>query len=176
MNYLGIDPGTSGAWAVIDDAGSAEAHVVPTVKITEGKHQRTRIDLPRLVANLAAISPRPSLAVIELVGPMPRDGTVGAFTFGASYGMVQGVCAGLFISAAMVRPQAWQRLILPPGDGNTKARSVGYASGQWPSVDLRATPRCTKLHDGKADALCLAELARRLWVDGKAREEWSEWD
>lgn len=174
MNFLGIDPGTSGAWAVIDDAGNARAEVVPTVKVKVGKHQRTRIDLPRLVANLAAISPKPSLAVIELVGPMPKDGKVGAFTFGASYGMVQGICAGLFIPAALIRPQAWQKAILV-GSGNTKARSVQYALGQWPSVDLKATPRCTTLHDGKADALCLAELARRLWIEGKEREEWEAW-
>jgi hypothetical protein len=43
----------------------------------------------------------------------------------------------------------------------TKAMSLLAAKRLFPNEDLRATERCAKAHDGKVDALLLAEFCRR---------------
>ena len=83
---LGIDPGSvSGAWAVLRDDGTLEVADLPTV--TNGLDGAA---LARLVRSLA-----PRHAVVEQVGPMPKQGVSSTFKFGAAYGVIQGVLGRL---------------------------------------------------------------------------------
>ena len=57
-----------------------------------------------------------------------------------------------------VRPAKWKKEFSGTSDKNT---SIEVAKRLFPGVDLRRTERCTKDHDGKAEALLLAEISRR---------------
>ena len=153
---LGIDPGLDGALARIGPDG-VEASVTPT--IAAGRGGRRGYDTGGMLALLEA---RPiDLAVIEAVGPRPGQGVASMFSFGRGLGLIEGLLGGLRIPYQLVLPQAWKRSVLA-GTARDKAAAIAFAGRLFPSVPLRATPRCRVPHDGIADALCLAEYARRL--------------
>ncbi len=140
MRYLGVDPGKSGALAIIDDAGRHIDHI----KLSETAHD---------VANwLKTKALDIDFACIEKVHSMPRQGVASSFRFGESFGFVQGIVIANRIRYELVTPQKWQKELgcRTKGDKNvSKAR----AQQLWP--DIRITHAI-------ADALLIAEYARRL--------------
>ncbi len=94
MNYLGIDPGASGGIAVIGERG-ATAYAMPT----------TDRDVYELLRDLARDG---AVAVLEQVGVVPGNGSLGYFKLGRSYGFIQGCLAALDIPFLEVVPRRWQ--------------------------------------------------------------------
>ena len=145
MYFIGIDPGKSGALAVIDDEGD----VWNTNTFDENEY----------VAVLSEMSHVGSVKVVlEHVGAMPGQGSVSMFNFGANFGFIKGLLAANNLPYELVRPQKWKRMFSCTSDKNT---SVDVAHRLFPSVDLRRTERCSKPHDGIAEALLMAEYCRR---------------
>lgn len=142
--YIGIDPGLSGAIAVISPNG---AYAIP---FDEEEYVTT---LKSCIDEKYAIR-----AVVEHVGAMPKQGVASTFKFGTNFGWIQGVLFALGIPYELVRPQKWKKEFSCTSDKNT---SVSVARRLFPSVSLLATPRCNKPHDGMAEALLMAEYARR---------------
>jgi hypothetical protein len=58
----------------------------------------------------------------------------------------------------LVRPQKWKREFSCTSDKN---KSIEVAQRMFPDVSLMRTERCTKPHDGIAEALLMAEYGRR---------------
>lgn len=57
----------------------------------------------------------------------------------------------------VVNPKDWQRVIIPDTPkGETKQASIREALKAYPDLNLLASPRCRKEHDGMADATNLA--------------------
>ena len=73
------------------------------------------------------------MLVIEKVNAMPRDGAVGAFTFGKSVGVVLGVATVLGYSIQHVTPQAWKKVMLH-GTGKEKGASLKKARELCPEI------------------------------------------
>lgn len=154
--FLGIDPGKSGAWAVVFPDGSADAAPVPLAG--------NEIDAGRLAETFAAWDQNLNgrlLAVVEKVHAMPKQGVSSSFDFGKSFGIILGILGALKISYRLVTPEAWKKSVLAGLDwkGN-KGAAVTYARRAFPDVSL-VLPRCRVPHDGMADALCLAEHGRK---------------
>ena len=144
--YIGIDPGLSGALAVISPKGAY------AITFDEDDY----IDaLKSCVQENGAGSVR---AVVEHVGAMPKQGVASTFKFGTNFGWIQGVLAALEIPYELVRPLKWKREFSCTSDKNT---SIEVAKRMFPAVSLLATPRCKKPHDGMAEALLMAEYCRR---------------
>lgn len=159
--YLGVDPGLHGALAALDEHGHAiGAWVMPLV----GRE----IDGPSIVRLLDTLSVAHHLRLVavEHVGAMPGQGVSSMFTFGAGWGLVRGILVARGLSTQLVRPPLWKRVILA-GLPHDKDGALQYCASRWPEVSL-VPPRCRMPHDGLADALCLAEYARRLGVQGAA--------
>lgn len=145
MYFIGIDPGKSGALAVIDDEG----YVLNTNTFDENDY----------VAVLSEMSSAGNVKVVlEHVGAMPGQGSVSMFNFGANFGFIKGLLAANNLPYELVRPQKWKRMFSCTSDKNT---SVEVAHRLFPNVDLRRTTRCSKPHDGMAEALLMAEYCRR---------------
>lgn len=142
MTYIGIDPGKSGAMAVIEEG---IAFVIPF-------DERGYID------TLATCDPKQTVVCLEHVQSMPHDGHSRAFAFGENFGWIQGVLSTLNIPYELVRPQKWKKEFSVTADKNT---SIAVCKRLFPDVPLKRTERCTKDDDGKAEALLLAEYARR---------------
>jgi len=98
------------------------------------------------------------LAGIEKVGTLPRDGRVGAFSFGVGYGLWLGLLSGLYIPYMEITPQGWQSRMLAglPRGPQVKASAVRAAKSLFPYI-----PIGVKADWGIADAALIAEYARR---------------
>ena len=142
--YMSFDPGKDGAAAFL---WNGESLVVPFDK-------KTYIDVVKSFLNKGF----EAKAVVEHVGAMPGQGCVSMFNFGTSFGWLQGMLEALGVSYELVRPAKWKKEFSCTSDKNT---SIEVAKRLFPDVDLRRTERCTKAHDGKAEALLMAEYCRR---------------
>ena len=154
MIFVGIDPGNKGGIAIIANNG---VYVFPMPTITsKGKES---LDGQRIREILSAWQ-EGSLVFLEKVGAMPGQGVTSMFNFGQGFGMLKGILVGLEIPYELITPQAWKKAMLA-GTVKDKGAAIIKAKQLFPSVDLRPTVRCKKDSDGMAEALLLAEYARR---------------
>lgn len=156
--YLGIDPGLTGAWTLLDARGALISCALVPVFGTKGKRV---VDIASLVAQLrASIHPEAQVvAALEQVGAMPGQGVTSMFTFGRTVGAWDGIIAAHGWRRVDVRPQAWTKLV--PGGRidkkvDRKAAAAHAARGLWPTLPL------ARVKDyAIADAALIAEWARQ---------------
>ena len=144
--FIGIDPGKSGGIAYID----TENNISGTVPYDD----KALIDL----CNEASHDGQGVVCCLEKVGAMPGQGVVSMFSFGQSVGYIKGVLESFRIPYQEITPQKWKREF---GLTSDKAKSAEICGRLFPDVSLLASPRCKKPHDGMAEALLMAEYARR---------------
>ena len=144
MIYIGIDPGKEGALAGID----TEAPAPFAVPFSE----RGYLDV------LRDIDPGKSIVALEKVAAMPGQGVTSMFNFGCGFGWIQGILEALRFPYELVPPQRWKKAFGVTSDKHTSIRA---AQRLFPGVSLLASPRCRIENDGMAEALLLAEYARR---------------
>jgi len=152
MIYIGIDPGLSGAIAMVLSDGEAVVYDAPTAKIGN-KHDFL---LAEMVSIIARINDHSRVA-IEKVHSMPRQGVASSFSFGKGVGYWIGILAALRIPYEEVTPQRWQAIMLD-GMQKTKDASRYKAMQLFPQL---ADQLNLKKHEGRADALLIAEWRRR---------------
>lgn len=146
--FCGIDPGIGGAVGLVHDDGTFVAvHDMPTLPTTTGRRQA---DFAALAAILREHGP--AFVLVERVGPRPREGAVGAFAFGHTFGGILGTLAALSMSHDVVQPATWKRRAgIPPGAD--KRASIATAIRLLPD----AAPHLSRVKDdGRAEALLLA--------------------
>jgi crossover junction endodeoxyribonuclease RuvC len=151
MTILGIDVGVSGALALLTDDGCL-IQVVDMPILKDGPAGRSAVN----GALLASIIQdwRPARAVVELVGVRPGEGAVGAFSFGRSRGLCEGVLAALAVPSTLIAPAAWKRAVgLPPGKEGAKDRSRSLAIAKWPA---KAGLFARVKDDGRAESALIA--------------------
>jgi crossover junction endodeoxyribonuclease RuvC len=150
---IGVDPGMTGALAVLTAAGDFECVLdLPVIHdrklawVDGGELQSMLLD---------AIRGRSARAVVERVSAMPRQGVSSSFAFGVGFGSILGLLQAMRISIEFVTPAAWKRGL---GLSADKHASLHRARLLFPTADLRLAK-----HDGRAEALLLAHwaLARR---------------
>ena len=154
MIYIGIDPGKNGGIAKIN----TDTGFVKTVTFSEES----------LISELEGyfmFDKSPLRCVLEKVNAMPGQGVVSMFNFGQNYGFIQGVLKAYGIPYELVTPQKWKKEFSCTSDKNT---SIEVCKRLFPGVNLKATERCKKDHDGMAEALLLAEYGRRHY-NGKEK-------
>lgn len=101
---LGIDPGISGAIAVLDGEHNYIDHLLmPTIKT--GKSNR--INGAAIVSFLRSYDI--SHAYLEQVNSMPKQGVASTFNFGHAAGVIEGIIQGMFIPYTLVTPQSWKK-------------------------------------------------------------------
>lgn len=141
MNYIGIDPGKKGGFAVIAD----------DIAIT------LPWDDKKFINEMACIRREPCIVCLEHVGAMPKQGVTSMFNFGVSFGFIQGVLAACGIPFELVRPQKWKKEF----SISEKNESIAVCQRLFPNVSLLPTERSRVPSDGMAEALLMAEYARR---------------
>jgi crossover junction endodeoxyribonuclease RuvC len=150
---LSIDIGVQGAIALLTREGRL-VDVVDMPVLNDGPAGRRAVNAP-LLAEIIFKS-HATEAFIELVGARPGEGAVGAFAFGRSRGVVEGVLGAAGIPAQHIAPASWKRAIgIPPGKAGTKDAARAEAIRRWP--DMAALFSRAK-DDGRAEA-CLIGVA-----------------
>ena len=158
MKVLGIDPGITGGVVGLSRDGFLDyACRTPSFMEKSKRHY----DLPGMVEAVQAVArTTPELLVgIEKVGTMPRDGRVGAFTFGKGYGIWLGILSALAIPYIEITPQRWQARMLTglPRGPHTKTSAVQRSKSLFPDLPIKK-----KADWGMADAALIAEYARQV--------------
>ena len=143
--FIGIDPGKSGGIAYIDTEQG--------FSFAEPYSDKALIDLCSDASKGGQV-----ICCLEKVGAMPGQGVVSMFSFGQSVGYIKGVLESFRIPYQEITPQKWKREF---GLSSDKAKSAEICGRLFPDTSLLATPRCRKPHDGMAEALLMAEYARR---------------
>lgn len=154
-HFIGIDPGLSGALAVLGDSGAIYLHKCPTARLG-----RKRVMDHRAAFDLLADAPGDAFACIEKVGARPGQGVVSMFSFGQNLGAWEMALAAAGVAFERVTPQSWKAKMGIP-KGSDKAASIRRAEELFPAIDLVPAGGRVK-SDALAEALLLAEYARRL--------------
>ena len=109
MKIIGIDPGLSGAIAVLEDNKVLNIFDIPVM--SEGKKNKRQLNSALLVSLLKQnISKNEEIAVVvEQVNAMPGQGVTSMFNFGQTFGAIKGICAALGLPIFFVRPSKWKK-------------------------------------------------------------------
>lgn len=151
--FIGVDPGLSGAVAILDQAGGLVLlEDLPTVANGSGRAKVTRrVDPAGLARLLLPYGDRAALGVLESVSARPGQGVSSVFSLGDTFGAVRAVLACTGVSVALVSPAEWKRHYRLDGD---KERSRARAVELFPGADLHR-----KADHNRAEALLLARFA-----------------
>ena len=145
--YLGIDPGFSGAWGLIDHHG--KYHSCGDM-LNNGKHILSRYVHAEISQ---AIDRQDMQGVIESVHSMPGQGVSSSFKFGMAFGMAIAIMERINCPWQLVTPQKWKKEM---GLTSDKNESLAMARELWPTA-----PLARKMDNGRAESLLLAEWLRK---------------
>lgn len=151
MIYAGIDPGLSGAIAFIFPDGTVTVTDTPVIKVSKNGKNRN-VYLAGGMNELLALLQECHVA-LEHVGPMPGNGAAAMFSMGHGLGLWEGLLVGNGLPFTYVRPQSWKKMF---GLDRDKNKSILKAKQLFPKADITL-----KKHDGRAEALLMAEYLRR---------------
>ena len=109
MKIVGIDPGLSGAIAILKENKVLGIFDMPVM--AEGKKNKKQLNSAQLVNILQEnIQDKEETAVVvEQVNAMPGQGVTSMFNFGQTFGAIKGVCAALELPIFFVRPSKWKK-------------------------------------------------------------------
>jgi crossover junction endodeoxyribonuclease RuvC len=153
MKIIGIDPGLSGAIAVLEDNKIQDIFDMPVMP--EGKKNKRQLNSAQLVKLLKDNIKKDEEAVIivEQVNAMPGQGVTSMFNFGQTFGAIKGICAALGLSIFFVRPAKWKKhfeLI-----NSSKDASRTRAIEMYPSFSNQLSK---KKDVNKSDAILIARF------------------
>lgn len=151
MRVLGVDPGLSGALALLDtETEDLQVEDMPAITMKRPSQQRkSNVISPSHLADLIEAM-APEVAWVERVHAMPKQGVVSSFNFGMGYGLLLGVLARQRVPFMLVSPVEWKRAYRLGADKQT---SRLLASRLYPHFAHRFARRCD---DGRAEATLLA--------------------
>ena len=153
MKIIGIDPGLSGAIAILENNKVLNIFDIPVM--SEGKKNKRQLNSALLVNLLKEnINKDEEVAVVvEQVNAMPGQGVTSMFNFGQSFGIIKGICSAMQLPLYFVRPTKWKKyfnLIKSEKDASrTRAIEIfPYFSSQLSK----------KKDSNKADAILIASF------------------
>ena len=146
--WVGIDPGKSGAMAVIWRDETLRPTLVPyTGPLC-------------YVSNFYGLAAYCVRIVVERLFARPgkMSSAKANFELGRCMGELETMLSMCGVPFQEITPQAWQKEFGISGDKQTH---VDCAKRLFPGVSLKRSEKCVKDFDGYADALLMAEYARR---------------
>lgn len=152
---IGIDPGLTGAIAVIGDGDFVAAFDMPRSRRRAKGEQVNAYELASVLRQIIE-GDAYSMVVIEEVAARPGQGVSSMFKFGESAGVVRGVVAAMGIPAFWVSPQEWKK-----DCGLIKAEKEMAISRAVELFPCAAYSISRKRDIGRADALLIARWGYR---------------
>jgi|TARA_B110000259_G_C13810914_1_gene320638 crossover junction endodeoxyribonuclease RuvC len=153
MRIIGVDPGLSGAIAILEDNKIKELFDMPVMP--DGKKNKRQLNSALLVKlikdNIENLEK--TVMVVEQVNAMPGQGVTSMFNFGQTFGAIKGICAALGLPIFFVRPAKWKKhfeLI-----NSSKDASRTKAIEMYPSASEQLS---RKKDVNKSDAILIARF------------------
>jgi hypothetical protein len=127
---LGIDPGVSGAIAILTTQGALlEVVDMPSTKEANGRSATNAALLAGIVARSQC-----SRIYCEEVHARPTDAKVAAFAFGRARGVIEGIAGAFDLEIVFVAPASWKRYAgVPPGKEHKDVVRT-KAIARWPGL------------------------------------------
>ena len=166
MVYIGIDIGKNGA-IVIQENGEIITHAMPTIA--------KAIDLREIYNILKPYENKNCKVAFEDLHAIYQTSAASMFSFGFAAGAIEAIVYCLNLSFVKVSAKIWQKHafvgikeIRKPsridklgrkvkGSLETKKMALLAAKRLYPEVNLKATVRSKKEHDGIIDALLISD-------------------
>jgi len=150
-NIIGIDIGSKGALALLSPEGELIA-VEDMPILRDGPANRPNVNAPLLAEIVYRW--QATQAFVEFVASRPGEGPTGAFAFGRSKGVVEGVCAAAGLPVAFLTPALWKRTVgIAPGSSGAKDAARSEAIRRWPD---KAGLFARVKDDGRAESALIA--------------------
>lgn len=156
MKVLGLDPGLSGAAAIIAAAPDSRPRLVEVIDLpTTGEKAKRRIDVWPLIQFIATHAP--DFAVIERAQAMPDQGSSSGFIYGRAVGAIEACVIGLSVPMTIIESTAWKKfhsLIGTQKEDSRQRAILRFPDGR----DMIAR----KLDHNRAEAILMAEFGLAL--------------
>ena len=109
MKIIGIDPGLSGAIAVLKENKVISIFDMPVM--AECKKNKKQLNSAQLVNIIRENIEKNEeiVVVVEQVNAMPGQGVTSMFNFGQTFGAIKGISAALELPIFFVRPSKWKK-------------------------------------------------------------------
>ena len=157
MHIMGIDPGFSGALAVLDSDLKID-FVMDMPILMVGK--KRELDEAKLSDIFSRWRLRPMMVGLEKSQTMPNQGIVSSGRYMSSYGFLRGLCVGNGIPYHLIQPQSWKKAMMPDM-GKEKGASIQKVTQIYPELSLT-----TVKDHGIADAVLIARYLRLNILNG----------
>lgn len=163
-HFIGVDPGFTGAIAVLNRAGTTCRVWPMPVTAGRGREARSReIDLFTLamIMRQLRLLPSPHMT-IEWPSTRPGEPPEPAERFGRGKGYLHGFAYLMNFSYSLCPPNLWKGKLALPGkwdDPNSKVTHAWWCR-KYPAFRGFVTGPRGGVLDGPLDALCIAEYAR----------------
>ena len=153
MKIIGIDPGLSGALAVLENSKVKNLFEMPVM--SEGKKNKRQLNSAQLVKLLKdnILRNEEVSVVVEQVNAMPGQGVTSMFNFGQSFGVLKGICSALQLSVFFVRPAKWKKYHNLINSNKDSSRTKAIEIFPYISHELSR-----KKDSNKADAILIASF------------------
>jgi crossover junction endodeoxyribonuclease RuvC len=151
---IGIDPGLSGAIAIISPE-SLKIFDMPTMTVERNGKAKRQVSASELAEMLYLYSGRDCHVYCERVSAMAGQGVTSVFSFGRSFGMIEGILAAFKMPVTFVPPATWVKAV---GRGQGKDASRARAMELFPSDQDQFK---LKKWDGRADAALIAYWGKK---------------
>ena len=151
MKVVGIDPGLSGAIAIVEDKKVLDIFDMPVM--AEGKKNKRQLNSAQLVSLIKNNIKKEEevVVVVEQVNAMPGQGVTSMFNFGQSFGAIKGICAALDLPIFFVRPSKRKKYFELINSSKDSSRTKVIE--MYPSL----SDQLTKKKDvNKSDAILIA--------------------
>ena len=152
MIVAGIDVGKKGGIAFID------------IRTLQAEVYKMFEDFTELIALFEEKKKRDVIMVgVEKQQPFPKQGVCSTFRLGVQYGIVLGILKALKISYEEIHPKKWQKEMLGSHKKKTRKEIKQLSLEKAKSLFPYLANEIGK-HDGKSDALLIAEYMRRCLI------------
>ena len=147
---IGIDPGLSGAVVVLLDARNISIFDMPTMTVERNGKAKRQVSATELAEIIFNFKNDDTHVYVEKVSAMAGQGVTSVFSFGRSFGMIEGILAAFKLPVTYVAPATWVKAV---GRGQGKDASRARAMELFPNnqADFKL-----KKWDGRADAALIA--------------------
>lgn len=151
MKYIGIDPGSTGALAIIGDDQQPRIYDFGTIEFSDALYYSTNGDCR---------------ALVEKVSSMPGQGVHSVFKFGHAAGMVEGMLQAYKIPYELITPGKWWRIVADSATKgpDKKLAALDLARRLYPEIASKYLRR--KKDHNRAEALLIA-LACKIKSRGR---------
>lgn len=148
--YIGIDPGLSGAIAVLNGTDSLIVIDMPTMTVERNGKAKRQVSATELAQLLGDAKSDDCHVFVERVSAMAGQGVTSVFSFGRSFGMIEGILAALRMPVTYVAPATWVKGV-KRGTGKDASRQRAMELFPANQADFKRVK-----DDGRSDAALIA--------------------